>query len=313
MGIEGNSARLLVAVPTFRRNSELAVMLPRVLSQLQAVSPGRQGELLVVDNDPEAGARATVEDFPTVRYVHEPVPGIAAARNRALDEATGSDVLVFIDDDEMPRDGWLKALLETWRSTGADAVMGRVVTVFPADATDPWVSAGRFFRRPSHPTGTVLGVAATGNLLLDLGALRRTGLRFNVGLGLAGGEDTLFTRQLVKHGCRIVWCEESVAEDRIASARLDRPWLLRRARGHGSVAITTELIMADGVIGRTAVRLGGVLGGTARIALGRSRQAWGLLTRNWTDRARGARTANRGMGMLSAAMGQHIQEYVRDH
>ena len=41
----------------------------------------------MVDNDPQGGAREQVEAYPAewVRYVHEPEPGIAAARNRALD------------------------------------------------------------------------------------------------------------------------------------------------------------------------------------------------------------------------------------
>ena len=55
---------------------------------------------------------ATDQTTPTIRYVHEAEPGIVAARNRALDEASG-DVLVFIDDDEIALPGWPNGLLET--------------------------------------------------------------------------------------------------------------------------------------------------------------------------------------------------------
>src|SRR5207245_2358075 len=42
-----------------------------------------------------------------VRHVVEPAPGIAAVRNRAMDEAAGARLLVMIDDDERPLAAWL--------------------------------------------------------------------------------------------------------------------------------------------------------------------------------------------------------------
>ena len=81
-----------------------------------------------------------------MRYVHEPEPGIAAARNRALDEAGPADLLVFIDDDERPVDGWLARLVETYRVDRPTAVVGPVVSEYEQQP-DAWVSAGRFFDR----------------------------------------------------------------------------------------------------------------------------------------------------------------------
>ena len=79
--------------------------------------------MLVVDNDPAASARSACTGFhPAVRYVHEPRPGIAAARSRALREAGEHDVLVFIDDDERPSAGWLRSLLDTFEP---DRIGGR--------------------------------------------------------------------------------------------------------------------------------------------------------------------------------------------
>ncbi|WP_425454326.1 glycosyltransferase family 2 protein [Luteococcus japonicus] len=53
-----------------------------------------------------------------VRYVNETAPGLAAVRNRALDEAGNANLLAFIDDDETPAAGWLQHLVRTWRATG---------------------------------------------------------------------------------------------------------------------------------------------------------------------------------------------------
>ena len=110
----------------------------------------------------------------------------------ALDEPVAERLLVFIDDDEVPQPNWLAALLDTWASTQASAVMGRVVSIFPTPPTDPWVLAGGFFTRPSRVTGTRIDVAATRNLLLDLDAVRAHGvgladrLRAAVGLPAQG-------------------------------------------------------------------------------------------------------------------------------
>ena len=91
---------VVIAVATFRRPDCLARILPPLVEQ--AGQLGAAASVLVVDNDPDGGAAHYVLSIasPTVRYVHEPRPGIAAARNRALDESAAADVVVFIDDDE---------------------------------------------------------------------------------------------------------------------------------------------------------------------------------------------------------------------
>ena len=70
----------------------LTELLPMLVQQA-AGEVGQDTSVLVVDNDPEAGARETCTGYhPAVRYVHEPRPGIAAARSRALREAHAHDL-----------------------------------------------------------------------------------------------------------------------------------------------------------------------------------------------------------------------------
>jgi len=78
----------------------------------------------VVDNAPEDGrARELVErEFPGVRYLEEPVPGLGFARNRALSAALG-DVVSFLDDDAVAGPGWAAALLAPFQE---DPRMGAV-------------------------------------------------------------------------------------------------------------------------------------------------------------------------------------------
>lgn len=68
-------------------------------------------EILVVDNAPgSADTWKMVEtDFPHVRYLREPRPGLDWARNRAILEARG-DVIAFTDDDVVVDAGWTLAL-----------------------------------------------------------------------------------------------------------------------------------------------------------------------------------------------------------
>jgi succinoglycan biosynthesis protein ExoM len=306
---------LTVGVPTFLRPEPLLRCVHAVLPQVdEAVARGTlaSAQVLVIDNSVDGSARAGIADLVEsgrVRYVHEPTPGIAAARNRALTEA-GTDLLAFIDDDEVPREGWLETLLGTWRDTGADAVMGRVNSVFERDP-DAWITAGHVFGRERMPTGTVIPVAAAGNLLLDLNSVHRLGVRFDGRFGLTGGEDTLFSRQLVAAGGTIVWCDESVADDRVPAHRFARRWMMRRFRSHGNITVHVDILMAHGPIGRAYARVRGVVRGAVRIVAGGARFVGGLVARSDHNCALGMRTACRGAGMITAAFGAFHQEYQR--
>ena len=308
----GDAIAVTIGVPTYRRPELLAALLRALPDRIAACAGlGVDVEVLVVDNDPAASARAVAASAPLpVRYVVEPTPGIVAARNRLLDECADRDLLAFIDDDEVPRPGWLSELVRTWHATDADAVMGRVIAVFDVDV-DPWLLASGTFRRPPRPTGTVLPVAAAGNLLLDLRSVRRLGVRFDPSLGLGGGEDTLFTRELVGRGARIVWCNESETEDLVVAARLTRAWAAQRAFSSANAGTRIALKLTNGRLRRGLLRVRAFVGGIARIVVGALRRAFGAVTSNITHHARGTRLIHRGRGTIAAALGHRYDEYRR--
>jgi succinoglycan biosynthesis protein ExoM len=307
------TVRVTVGVPTYRRPDVLRALLPLLLDQVREVSGAGsrfRADVLVVDNDPDRSAADVVAAVPGVRYVAEPTPGIAAVRNRALDEAADARVLAFIDDDERPADGWLAHLLGTWADTGAAAVAGRVLTEF-AGELDPWIEAGDFFFRRSMPTGSEIHVAATGNLLLDLDQVRASGVRFESALGLGGGEDSLFSLQLARAGGRMVWCDESAAVDQVPAARMTRAWVRTRACSHGNSTVLVDLRLATGARSRLVGRARGAVKGVLCIAGGAVRWGWGLAGRSLRHRARGARYVFRGVGMVGGACGFMYEEYAR--
>ena len=312
-GPESNDAvALTIGIPTSRRPDLLAALLRALPARIaECADLGVQVDVLVVDNDPEGTARETAahSELP-VRYVIEETAGIAAARNRILDECTERDLVAFIDDDEIPREAWLSSLVTVWREYRADAVMGRVISVFDDDV-DPWLIASGTFRRPPRETGTVLSVAAAGNLLLDLRSIRRIGIRFDETLGLGGGEDTLFTRQLARSGGRIVWCNESETEDLVVAARLSRAWAAQRAFSSANAGTRIRLQLTDGGARRAVLRSRALVGGAARVAVGGLRMAYGRITSSITHHARGTRLLHRGRGTIAAALGRRYDEYRR--
>ncbi|WP_315560025.1 glycosyltransferase [Actinomyces gerencseriae] len=313
------SGGLTIAIPTYRRPDAVARAVRGVLAQTAEIASDALDavEVLVIDNDPSASARSVVTalcaeapDGVGLRYEVETRPGVAAVRNRALDEAAGRRLLIFIDDDEEPEPGWLAALLAVFDATTPAAVAGLVVPAYDIEP-DAWVRAGAFFERRTWPTGTVRPVAATNNLLLDLDVVRGHDLRFDEAFGATGGEDTLFTRRLVAAGGEIRWCDDARVRDHVPPARLRRDWILRRQRTHAATAVRVELALAGP--GLHAVdRARALGGGLIRVVAGSARAGVGLLGGSLVHRARGARLVARGRGMAAASVGRGIhREYGR--
>jgi succinoglycan biosynthesis protein ExoM len=299
----------VIAVLTYRRNDDLLTAIAPLLREAAAMSP--PATLLIIDNDPDAGAESVVTALgdQRVRYVHEPQPGIAAARNRALREA-GARFLAFIDDDMHPGPGWLSALMHTQQATGAAVVAGPVLAEYETEPDD-WIRGGRFFVRRRMPTGVALDVAASGNMLLDLPQIDAIGLHFDERFGLLGGSDHLFSRTLARRGIAMVWCDEAIAFDRVPADRMTPTWVLRRAFRSGNSQILVSLALCENRLDRMTVRARAAVGGTARIGVGTMRYFLGVVSRSVVHRARGQRMQHRGYGMLAGVVGHAYAEYAR--
>lgn len=101
--------------------------LRRTLDSLLALDyPAEKLDLLVVDNAPlDDAATRTIAQFPRIRYVKEPRPGLNWARNRAVQEALGS-IVAFTDDDVALDSQWLKALVPHFANRAVMCVTGLV-------------------------------------------------------------------------------------------------------------------------------------------------------------------------------------------
>ncbi len=300
-----NSKRtFVVAIPTRRRQSCLADLLADLQSMMidfDAATWIYKG-IIVIDNDAIPSAEETVLSHtggPTpIRYLHEPEPGLAAVRNRALDEA-GADVLVFIDDDERPGPGWPGGLLTTMAATGAALVGGPVRTAF-THRPPAWVTTGRFFDRPEPPDRTPQTWLRTGNLAVDVGQIRTRGLRFDPGFSFTGGEDTAFTLAAARAGLELQWSASAAVTELVGPERTTLRWLARRERRSTASWVRIELGRHPGPGRRilVAARAG------VRLAEGGLLTAGGLLLGRRVTVARGCLRAARGTGAVLGLAGR---------
>jgi len=222
-----------VAIPTKRRTEDLAALLCAL--KTQRLDDGITFEVVVVDNDPSGSAcriveRAQQEGFERIAYVVEAVPGVSAARNRALSLAKG-DAVAFIDDDEVPCSKWLQLLVDTMKVRNADIVFGPVVPAYAPGVAD-WIVRSGVFERRRFPTGQAVGSgdARSGNVLMSKVWLDRQvpGATFDPRLGLTGGEDALFFSRAITGGARAIWCDEAEVAENVPRERATVGYLLRR-------------------------------------------------------------------------------------
>lgn len=302
--------RLLIGVLTFQRPESVVRLVPQLLEQCADAADLVEAGVLVVDNDPAAASRNLLTGL-DVRYVHEPTPGIAAARHRALEEADGVDLLQFIDDDELPQPGWLRAMVSAWMEHGQPAAVAGVVLTRFVESPDPWIVEGGFFDRHRPRTGTLMTSAATNNLLIDVAQARSLGVQFDLRLGLRGGEDSLFTRQLVARGGRIIACREGAVTDLVTPERATRAWVTARSFHHGGTATYLDLMTSPDPASRARILVRRGAGGLVRALVGQLWTWMGTIRREPRLEGRGLKMRARGLGMAKAVFSTIPPEYRR--
>lgn len=218
-----------ICVCTLRRPASLARLL-RSLGNLDPASPSHS--VIVVDNDADATAQPVVQQARAegmrVQYAVEPVRGIARARNRSLELATGR-YIAFIDDDEEAAPRWLLCLWQEVVRHGAQGGVGPVVPKFQVGAPR-WLIEGRFFERLRFPTGAPLNALLTrgGNALVERRALAALPGPFDERYNFTGGEDGDVFARMVEAGCRFIAVDSAIVYEHLTPRRTTVRWLLMR-------------------------------------------------------------------------------------
>jgi len=196
--------------------------------------------IVVADNDQLRSAELVLRDFAVaspipIKYCVEPTQNIPLVRNKAVMNATG-DFVAFIDDDEFPSKRWLLLLFKTLNEYDVDGVLGPVLPHF--DAQPPhWVVKGRFYERPTYPTGFVIHwkQGRTGNVLLKRRILTADKQLFRP--QFRTGEDQDFFRRMIEKGNVFIWCKEAVAYEVVPPIRWKHTFMLRRALLQGTSSL----------------------------------------------------------------------------
>ncbi|MFO6464234.1 glycosyltransferase [Jannaschia sp. KMU-145] len=251
------AGEVTVGICTFRRPSLLATL---DTIERQVLPPGVSLRIVVSDNDTHPTAEDAVAEFAArsrheVVYLHAPAGNISVARNAILDEGVrhGAARLAFIDDDELAPPDWLQSLLERMAEDGSDAVVGPVRATYAADAP-AWMRALGI--HDTIPELDRRGRPIAGhscNVLLNADAQAFQGLRFDLGRGASGGEDTAYFEAARRRGARMAFAPDAWLTEPVPPERARVRWLLKRryrmGQTHGS------LLSAGATVGDTALNL----------------------------------------------------------
>ena len=300
---------LTVGLLTYKRPLLLPSCLDSLIAQRDVPCTW---SIVVVDNDPAGSARSIVEiaarhtEIP-IKYLIEPVPGIAAGRNRVVEAARRAEYLVFIDDDEWADPYWLSLLLKGLKQTLADVGQGSVRAQLEPGGP-AWASKTTYFDRPLPEHGTTLSLAATNNVIVRVGLLSDMSAPFRIDLGTSGDDDTDLFVRLRLAGAQIVSLPEATVTEVVPLTRQSYKWLLRRSirGGAGWVDIErrylrTTLWRTKRVVSLFLHLAEFILFGVASIA------AFG----RGTLIARSVHHLGLGIGIFQGLFGRHFEEYRR--
>ncbi|HLK12687.1 MAG TPA: glycosyltransferase [Candidatus Binatia bacterium] len=233
-----------------------ADLLGRAVAAAHAEAEACGAEVLVVDNaSTDATARVVTDlmrTYPRLRLAHEPALGLSAARNRGLAEARGP-VAVYLDDDAVPRPGWLAALLAPYAEPAVACTGGRILLRF-STPPPPWLDAelasalsaydlGDAPRRLRWRPGDTFPFGA--NISFRVEAARALG-GFSTTVGPRGArllvhDETDLCYRLDRTGAEIRYCPGAVVDHCILTERLTPAWMLARHRERGESAAVFEL------------------------------------------------------------------------
>lgn len=233
--------KLTYAFCTYNR----AERLPALVAAMRAQSCPIPFEILAVNNNSRddtldvLGPLVAASDV-QLRIVTELNQGIVPARNRAIQESLGSNIMVFVDDDELPAPGLLAAVCDAMLRENAQCVGGRIAVNFTPHKRPRWLGDELlgFLAEVNHGKDPFWikddrSPIWTSNIAYDMRLFRDDPtLRFDPnfnrqGADVGGGEDGMMFRALLDRGTRIRYRPDMAVEHFVEPWRLKWRYFLR--------------------------------------------------------------------------------------
>lgn len=299
-----------ICIITYQRPEGLKQLLDKI-ERLEFKSISNPSiEVVVIDNDLNGSACKFCEQIEpkfkwSLRSEVESQRGISYARNHAIAAASkDAKFIVMIDDDEVPEPQWLEELLLVQSKYNADVVTGPVLPVLPDKDIPNWVKKGKFFERIRHPTGHLLQVAFTHNVLVHGEILRKLDKPFAECFALTGGEDADLFMRLYQAGSKIVWANDAIVHESIPKNRATLKYILQRGyRTWGTHSIVERELYPS--VKLQSIR---IMKGMGLIAIGLFLIIPSLFQGQHVF-VKALQSICRGCGTLSGLLGIHYEEY----
>ncbi len=232
---------LSFAFCTFNR----AERLEKLIHLMRAQQSPCPFEILVINNNSQDNTLKILENLaalpgPSLRFVTETEQGIVAARNRALEEAMKSDILIFIDDDEIPLPGLVAEACHAIFHEGADCAGGKVQVDFSELQKPKWLTDDLlgFLAEVNHgnqafwisdektPVWTA-NIAYNMNIFRSVPSLRFDKRYDRKGKAIGGGEDVAMFKMLLNKNYSIRYSPEMKVLHSVEPWRLHRRYFLK--------------------------------------------------------------------------------------
>jgi succinoglycan biosynthesis protein ExoM len=306
---ECSTPHVRLCVPTCRRPDGLR----KLLTHVERLTYAGRLEVIVVDNDGELRAGATIVETisPAFRFpltcIVEPRRGHTYAYNRAFVTACRAspapDYVAVLDDDEYPDPNWLTEMVRVAVQYAVDIVGGPVFPVF--DAPDHWLARSGLYAPVRYATGPVPVIYGAGSMLIGRATLEQyLDEPFQHDFAFTGGGDEEFFWRCRRDGRRFAWADDARVFETTPRSRTTIGYLLRRRfrSGTGHTRVERKYL---GTFSSAPLRwlkgLGLLCAGILSLPLAAFRGRCAVM--------RSLITAARGAGRIAAEFGILYEEY----
>lgn len=237
--------QLSILICTYNRASVLKATLSSLKGQLVGLL--ENVEVIVVDNASTDKTVEVVQSFEAIQYCREKQLGLSNARNRALREARGEWV-IFLDDDVIPRVGWLDAYLRFIRTAPEDCGFfgGRIVPDFEEIPPKAFLDEIQYMHgvwglcEIDHTNLVIQSVENDLPVGANFGGRREAFVAVGFdpkygrqGTKLQSFEETLLMEALLKNGWLGYWVKGAEIAHRVSVARFNLEYVARFYEGLG--------------------------------------------------------------------------------